>query len=146
MSTEPTMAQIGADPVDPTHFHMCYPTLADLLSKGGLEGVEYCLVAGHNLKQFTDLHWSAIRGLPPLTVTGPKGVVDSVILMGRGDPIPGSDDHNGIRHYYTDIYIEEVTGIPANPESPIKLGNLPKLEPKPTSTKPKEDIQVIEGK
>lgn len=142
-------APIGTDSTDPTYFHMRYPTLHDLLSRGGLEGVEYCLVAGHNLRKFTEEHWSAIKGLPPLTIEGPKGVVDSVVLMGRGDPIPGSDDHNGIRWYYTDIFIEDTTGLPSDPNNQdIDMTNTPKEVITKASNKrpPKEEIQVIEGK
>ena len=148
MSTEPTLAPIGTDPTDPTHFHMRYPTLRDLLSKGGREGVEYCLVAGHNLRRFTDGGWSPIVGLPPLTIEGPKGLVDSVILMGRGEPIPGSDDYNGVRRYYVDIEVEDITGLPSSPDSPTTTTNLPKEAIQAASNKraPKEDIQVIEGK
>lgn len=148
MTNEPVLAPIGTDPTDPTYFHMRYPTLGDLLSRGGREGVEYCLVAGHNLRKFTDYHWSAIVGLPPLTIEGPKGVAESVILMGKGDPIPGSDDYNGIRWYYVDIDIEEATGLASSPND-IDMTNMPPPEsiPKGRPGKPPTgDVTVIEGK
>lgn len=150
---------------DPTVFLNHYPTLDDLLAKGGIEGVEYCLVHGKNLRKFSQMEnmakerWSPIRDLPTLTIIGPAGRVDSVVLMGRGDPTYGAADYNGIRQFYVDIDVEETTGLPANPESPLATkttnlpvekaldergGKKPKAEAKP-EPKP-EDIQVIKGK
>ena len=135
VATEPPVtAAVGRDPTDPTYFFMRYPKLSDLLYRSGIEGVEYCLVAGHNQARFTRTPdgdgktWSAIQGLPPLTIEGPKGVADTVILMGKGTPIPGSDDHNGIRKFGVDIDVEETTGLPANPDSPLAITNNTKDE------------------
>lgn len=156
-------APVGQDPTDPSYFYMRYPKLHDLLYRGGIEGVEYCLVAGHNLRRYGELKdnlgesWSPIRDLPPLTIEGPKGVAETVVLMGRGRPIPGSDDHNGVRPYYIDIDVEETTGMPANPESPLAIGNLPDGEKIQAASETKERagaargkqapvVQVIEGK
>ena len=148
---------------DPTVFINRYPTLDELLAKGGREGVEYCLVSGGNLRKFSQMEspiegrhgerWSPIRDLPTLTLIGPEGRVDSVVLMGRGDPTYGAADYNGIRSYYVDIAIEETIGLPANPDSPLatKTTNLPtpdKVQAKEGGKpKPKpEDIQIIKGK
>ena len=139
---------------DPTVFINQYPTLTDLLAKGGIEGVEYCLVHGKNLRKFAEMEnaaserWSPIRDLPTLTILGPAGRVDSVVLMGRGEPTYGAADYNGIRHYYVDVDVEEDTGIAASPDSPLanRVSNLPlpskvqaeeggKKEPKPSAPK-----------
>jgi hypothetical protein len=122
---------------DPTYFEGRYPTLEEMLSKGGLAGVEYCLVSGSRQKLFAEMKddngfsWSPIRDMPILTIAGPKGTVESVVLMGRGEPIRGAGDYNGIRHYFVDIALEEAVGIPANSESPVaNLVNTPKPEVK----------------
>ena len=155
--TEPTtdtevLAPIGESPADPNHYHMRYPTLDDLLYRGGREGVEYCLVAGFNQRKFGDVGFSAIQEAPTsdtrliFSITGPNGTVPSVILMGRGDPIPGSDDYNGVRPYNVDVDVEEATGIPANDESPLHFNNIPEgVVGKPDKAK-KESVTVIEGK
>ena len=150
-TTEPTtLAPIGEDPTDPNHYHMRYPTLDDLLYRGGREGVEYCLVAGFNQRKFGEVGFSGIREAPNsdtslvFSITGPKGTVPSVILMGRGEPIPGSDDYNGIRPYNVDVDVEEATGIPANDESPLHFNNIP--EGVVGKAGKKESVTVIEGK
>jgi hypothetical protein len=122
------MAPVQPEPgteVDLTRFENRYPTLPELLRDGGLTGVEYCLVSGANQRLFaedTDENgkaWSPVRDLPALTVAGPKGTVDTVILMGRGDPIRGSGDFNGIRQYFVDVDLEEAVGIAASKKSPL---------------------------
>jgi hypothetical protein len=130
---------------DPTVFENRYPTLQELLRDGGLTGVEYCLVSGANQRLFggdadpDGNTWSAVRDLPILTIKGPKGTVDTVVLMGRGNPVPGAGDYNGIRHYWVDVTLEEAVGIPANPQSPVatSISNKPDL-PKPTPKPAKE--------
>jgi len=139
---------------DPTVFLNRYPTLAELLAKGGIEGVEYCLVAGKNLRKYSQMEnavkekWSPIRDLPTLTIVGPAGRADSVVLMGRGEPTYGASDYNGIRRYYVDVDVEVATGIPANPDSPLanKVSNLPLGKAKDEgSKKSKDDAPAKEG-
>ena len=85
-----------------------------------------------------------VSGRAESRITGPKGTVPSVILMGRGEPIPGSDDYNGIRPYNVDVDVEEATGIPANDESPLHFNNIP--EGVVGKAGKKESVTVIEGK
>jgi hypothetical protein len=117
---------------DPTVFANRYPTLDDLLAKGGKEGVEYCLVDSRNLRKFSQDRdgdnevWWQVPGLPTLSIIGPDGTAESVVLMGRGQPTYGAADYNGRRKYHVDIDIEEATGLPADPDNPLpKLTNLP---------------------
>jgi hypothetical protein len=139
---------VFAEP-DPTVFIDRYPTPNELLYRGGKEGIEYCLVAGERIGYFSRLKnedgdswslrlknedgdsWSLIKSdrnsetVPTITIRGPKGVDESVVLMACGKPIPGSDDHNGVRRFYVDTVLEEKVGIPANPKSPVSTTNLP---------------------
>jgi hypothetical protein len=132
--SEEVEAPVGQDPTDPTHFHMRYPTLKELLRAGGIEGVEYCLVSANNLKKFGKLRdsegnfWSPIRDLPALSISGPKGTAESVVLMGRGKPIPGACEFNGIRQYFVDSDLELETGLWADPDHPLDMSNLPSAE------------------
>jgi hypothetical protein len=127
---------VFAEP-DPTVFIDRYPTPNELLYRGGKEGIEYCLVAGERIGYFSRLKnedgdsWSLIKSdrnsetVPTITIRGPKGVDESVVLMACGKPIPGSDDHNGVRRFYVDTVLEEKVGIPANPKSPVSTTNPP---------------------
>ena len=132
-------------PVQPdlTRFEGRYPEPDEICRYGGRPGVEYCYVAGQNQRKFVDVGFSPITGVPTLTFVGPKGTMDTVVVMGRGAPIQGAGDDNGIRRWFVDVDVEKVTGIPSSSGSPVD---------KPTeaarqSTKPtKGDIQVIEGK
>ena len=113
---------------DPTYYENRYPEPDDICRQGGKAGVEYCYVAGHNQRKFTDEKWSPIIGVPVLTIAGPAGTVDTVVVMGKGEPIKGADLDNGIRRWSVDIDLEEATGIPANPDSPIgekRISNSP---------------------
>lgn len=126
---------------DPTFFDGKYPTLFELLRDGGLTGVEYCLIKGSQLKHFSKLPdsegnvWSPIADLPALTIRGPKGQVDTVLLVGRGRPVPGAGDYNGIRKYNVSIELEEEVGIPANPDSPVNVTT--NLQPEKLAKPPK---------
>ena len=120
--TESTVAEVEPDL---TTFTNRYPEPTEILKHGGLAGVEYCYVAGHNQRKYSDIKddkgfgWSPINGVPVLTFAGPLGTVDTVIVMGKGEPILGADDNNGIRQWYVDVDIEESIGVPANPQSPV---------------------------
>ena len=140
---------------DPTYFKNHYPTLMDLLMDGGRPGVEYCQVCGSNQRSFAilkdddDFTFSLVDGLPPYTVEGPRGKVDTVVLMGRGKPIEGAGDFNGIRKCSIDIDLEEATGIPANPQSPITLNPLDKATESVAAAqkpKPSPGITLIKEK
>ena len=108
---------------DPTYFENRYPRPDELLRDGGLTGVQYCFVSGANQRKFAEdkdeegYAWSPIKDLPALTFAGPKGTVDTVVLMGRGDPVTGAGDGNGIRLWFVDIDIEERTGIPTSKDT-----------------------------
>lgn len=112
---------------DPTYFENRYPHPEEILRHGGITGVEYCYVPGSRVKRYADWEdetgnhrkWSTIEGIPPLCFVGPLGAVDTVVLMGRGDPIPGTHDFNGARKFFVDKELEESTGIPAHRESPV---------------------------
>jgi hypothetical protein len=66
--------------------------------------------------------WSLILGVPTITIAGPKGTCDTVKLMGRGKPVEGAGDFNGVRVVVVDRVLEETTGILAQklpvPEEP----------------------------
>jgi hypothetical protein len=142
--SESVTAPVEPSPTDLTYFKDRYPTLPELLAKGGITGVEYCLVSGSNQRKFAELKnekghiWSPIKDLPALTIEGPKGKVDTVILMGRGEPIRGSGDFNGIRAYFVDVDVEETVGIPANEDSPVWETMTKPDKPKEPASAPSE--------
>jgi hypothetical protein len=130
---------------DPTVFVNRYPTLAELLSKAGKEGIEYCLVDRRNQRRFEHDSdedgetWWQVDRLPTLSIVGPNGVAESVVLMGRGKPTYGAADFNGRRKYAVDLDIEEATGLPADPNNPLtKLSNIPIARVKEENAKSKE--------
>lgn len=96
-------------------FHGRYPAPEELLTHGGLPGFEYALVAGENASRFKGDGWELVRQIPVLTVIGPDGEA-SVLLMGKGERIPGADPSNGVRVWWVDPALEKLTGIPLNPE------------------------------
>jgi hypothetical protein len=87
------------------------PRLAEVLLWGGKPGVEYCYVDGANLGAFQSIGFELVRDTDAFTVTGPKGECSSVVIMGRGTPIPGADPQNGIRVLGVDNKIRESTGL-----------------------------------
>ncbi|OGR29714.1 MAG: hypothetical protein A2139_02400 [Desulfobacca sp. RBG_16_60_12] len=132
-------------PVEPdlTRFEGRYPEPDEICRYGGLPGVEYCYVAGQNQRKFVDMGFSPITGVPALPFIGPLGTMDTVVVMGRGAPIQGAGDDNGIRRWFVDVDVEGTIGIPANPDSPVgKPTEAIRQAAKPA----KGDIQVIEGK
>ena len=90
-----------------TAFPDRYPRLDELLTHGGMSGVDYALVAGQNIGRFQKHGWSQIKDMPSLQI----GQCDSVLLLGKGDPIPGASDQNGIRCFYADRDLPALTGI-----------------------------------
>lgn len=97
------------------------PHLGQVLRQGGWPGVEYVWVAGDRLGHFQKLDWSEIVGLPAMTIHGPKGVCDSIKLLGLGDPIPGAEPLSGLRWGYIDIPLSALLGY----EDQFKMTNLP---------------------
>lgn len=112
----PTTARSRGPYIDPdrldTHFDR-YPHPRELLRYGGLPGVEYCLVAGINIGKFERSGWSQIRDMPSISI----GRCDSVVVMGRGEPIAGADPTSSRRTWYYDTYIRDNSGVqPGNGE------------------------------
>jgi hypothetical protein len=87
------------------------PRLEEVLLWGGQPGVEYCYVDGSNIGAFQDLGFEMLRDTSVFTVIGPKGMCHSVLIMGRGTPIPGADPQNGVRMLGVDNVIRESTGL-----------------------------------
>ena len=87
------------------------PRLVEVLRWGGQPGMEYCYVDGSNIGSFQDIGFEMIRDASVFTVVGPKGACPSILIMGRGTPIPGADPHNGIRVLGVDNHIRTTTGL-----------------------------------
>jgi hypothetical protein len=108
---------------DPTTFEGRFPQLEELVRWGGLPGVTYLLAAGENMgklqrgeipvmcggKDYSG-SWSMVREIPVLTVKGPKGESD-MMLMAQGAPIRGADVTNGRRVCIVDPVLVDKTGI-----------------------------------
>jgi hypothetical protein len=76
------------------------PELTELVQSGGAPGVMYCLVRGSELGEMQREEWEIVRGSKSMTIHGPSGSCDSVVLMLKGRPIPGASRGNGRRNYY----------------------------------------------
>lgn len=111
------------------------PDLHELIEQGGRAGLVYCLVWGANERKFERewfvtaydpslnkvraYHGERVRDVPTLTLHGPKGTCDAVILMCAGNVIPGAAPGNGKRRYLIDLSITEQTGLGDDPAEHI---------------------------
>lgn len=97
------------------------PDPAEILQWGGKPGVEYLIIDAANLHQALALppvelpdgtkdKWTSVKDVNVYQVSGPKGVV-TVMILGRGKPIPGADPANGIRKWSYDRSILTSTGL-----------------------------------
>lgn len=92
------------------------PQLDEVLLWGGRPGVQYCYVSGENLGAFQDIGFDMVKDAQVFSVVGPKGQCSSVVIMGKGTPIPGADPQNGIRVLGVDNNIREITGLDSEAE------------------------------
>jgi len=97
-----------------------YPNLYELVTPR--IGVQYVLVLGNDVRRYQRVSkqgnqgrpeewWDTIPNMPAITIEGPKGTADTVVLLGKGRPATGGSDLNGKRRFYVDAAIEEVTGL-----------------------------------
>lgn len=92
------------------------PDPAELIAWGGLPGVRYAMVAGHNVPEAKDMGWHLCRDVASITLVGPKGHVE-LVVMARGEPILGASPANGIRQWDYDPQLLSITGLNA-PHTP----------------------------
>lgn len=93
-----------------TRFDGRLPDPSEVVRWGGTPGCEYAYVAADNFARLTEFDWSIASGVKPLTIVGPKGPCQVVVLV-RGEPIEGADPLNGIRTWFTDPAVFERTGL-----------------------------------
>ena len=108
-------AEYHKDPqfIQETTFVNRYPRLDELIPYGGDPGTKYCLVSGANTRKFfLEDGWLEVDSLHAITIVGERGTVDTVKLMGKGQPIKGAAQGNGMREYNIDRDIMAETGIP----------------------------------
>lgn len=94
------------------------PFGAEVLKHGGVPGVEYCWVAPESIPKFENAgpspegyFWARIGDWRwPINIRGPRGVIYSCQLYGRGEPIPAASPHSGLRKWYVDTVILDRTG------------------------------------
>ena len=113
-------------PHDPaiTQYKDRIPYVDDVIRDGGRPGCEYAYVLGDNIGYYNenepDTPWTPVPGAPVLTIEGPKGRVDNVMVLVRGKPIKGADARNGVRIWLVDPDIHTRTGIAgASPAEPV---------------------------
>jgi len=92
------------------------PSLLDLLAQGGYPGVEYCLIHPEVLGVMERAEWWRVPKMNSLTLHGPKGSADGVMLMAWGEPIPGASPSNGQRKYYARVELLVTLGYLDGPE------------------------------
>lgn len=111
-------------PMEPTSddltFSGRYPNLCELVEKGGLPGVVYGLVPGELQVRMQRYGWSPIENMPPISIEGPRGRVDTVLVMGHGQPIPGAPAGNGKRRFMIHYQLEEKTGLFVDPSGHLQ--------------------------
>ena len=110
------------------------PSLDQMLSMGGRAGVEYCLISADDLGEMNRMGWTIIPGTHPMTLHGPTGSCDNVLLMGQGKPIEGAAAGNGRRLYYSRPRLLELLGY----ESGRPIGQAGSSDP--TSLRQQTDL------
>lgn len=97
------------------------PDLPQLIPSGGRPGVEYCLIPPVHLGTWQRDGWWIVPRIEPLTIHGPTGSADGVLLLGWGTPIPGASPSNGRRHYYAHEELLVELGYVPSPAPPADL-------------------------
>ena len=87
-----------------------YPDLDEILAWGGLPGVQYLYAYEGNTNSWKLDGWSMCRNVDTFSVTGPEGTA-GVIVMARGEPIPGAAPTNGVRECSVDKKLDTLTGL-----------------------------------
>lgn len=87
------------------------PDLRDLLPNGGLAGIVYAQVTTNHTREAQEIGLRPIKHTEVFTIQGPTGTV-SVILTGKGTPIPGASPDAGARECVLDGDIFVRTGLP----------------------------------
>jgi hypothetical protein len=111
------------------------PDPAEVIQWGGKPGVQYLMIDSRNLHEARneppividgkEHRWGPIKDMDVYQVVGPQGGT-TIMVLGRGKPIPGADPANGVRRWSYDRTILETTGL----KSPY--GGEPVDLPKPT--------------
>ena len=105
-----------------TLFEGRLPDPAEIIQWGGKPGVQYLMVDSRNLHAATNLppvriankdcRWGLTKGIDVFQVVGPKGATTMMVLS-RGEPIPGADPANGIPEWFYDDELLNTTGLTA---------------------------------
>lgn len=115
---------------DDTHFDVtnCIygaPEPWEILPHGGIPGFEYIYASAHRVAHYQRSGWARVEGLPDLTFTGKKGSCP-VVVMCKGDRIPGAAQGVHRCKWYVDPEVDERTGNP--------LANVPSRKATPEAT------------
>ena len=91
------------------------PDPTEILRYGGRPGMEYLMLDARNLHVATQLDfptgpWKLCREVPIYNVVGPKGAT-TLMVLGKGEPIEGSDPLNGVRRWSYDTTLLTTTGL-----------------------------------
>jgi hypothetical protein len=97
------------------------PDPRDIFPNGGVVGLEYAYVLGHNIGFYTDPRlpledrWELVRGAPVYRI----GPANNVLLICRGLPVPGADPASSCRTWYVDPELDDLlSGMDTPPTSP----------------------------
>lgn len=110
---DPTPYSVLRDDTDTFAGRLPDPT--ELIRYGGRPGVRYLMVDASNLHEATQPdeigeRWTQCRDVPPRQVQGPAGST-TIMILSKGQPIPGSDPINGVREWSYDRTILKITGL-----------------------------------
>jgi len=115
-----------------------YPNLYELVTPR--IGVQYVLVLGNDVRRYQRLSkdgnqgrpeewWDTIPNMPAITIEGPEGTADTVVLLAKGRPAVAGSDLNGKRRFFVDEGIEELTGLYVNGAPPeLRNGKVTEAE------------------
>ena len=106
-------------------YHGRLPDPAELLAWGGQPGTQYAMVAGQNVTAAKELDWQLCRDVASVTVSGPEGACE-LVVMAKGDPINGASPANGIRRWQYDPTLLALTGIKDPTEPELKADPTPR--------------------
>jgi hypothetical protein len=83
--------------------------------------------------------WELTKGGDVVSISGPVGTCDSVMVLSRGEPITGAAPMNGIRRWGVHKKLEEITGLRLGSLGGIDAEKATKEAPKPDRAQGKKD-------
>ena len=88
-----------------------YPRLNELLSRGGMPGVDYLIAPQGRYTYWYERHWEQTKGVPTVFYVNDIPAV----LLCRGVPAAGMGQGDALCHYSVDTDFDKLLGIEKEP-------------------------------